>query len=362
MSSLRHHNWGFPTAPRDAIFVLSTTTHKALEDVGLSKASLRFALDLALKAPSPLSADIVSDTIELCDLVRTMYSARYSPTWFSGNIKKTRESRPRSRRVEFNSSASDRSVEARHPRHRDEPTSGRGKSKRVMTVLTTNSDTGPGSPGTSDPGNRPPRQVTPCVFYAPDPLGSAPSFPPGNESPHLRPETRPTLRAPMPHEIHLSGGSSNPQLTPQSLEMITAGSIAALNQHLAATSPNRNMRRFGRQDAVSGVLNVSPTHSRRDPFAADCGVWPFDGRDYDIVCTVTNNILNTDWSCGRHSSPRTHVVRLAYSIRVAVATVARPNIAFAGARPPSEIHSHSLIPSLEHTTLMDPSLKHGNYE
>ena len=61
-----------------------------------------------------------------------------------------------------------------------------------------------------------------------------------------------------------------------------------------AASPNRSMRCFGRQDKASGVLNVSPTHSRRDPFAADCGLWPFDDRDYDIVCTVTNNILNTD--------------------------------------------------------------------
>ena len=42
------------------------------------------------------------------------------------------------------------------------------------------------------------------------------------------------------------------------------------------TSPPRNMRRFGRQDAAQGVLNVSPTHSRRDPFAAGYGLWPFD--------------------------------------------------------------------------------------
>ena len=58
-----------------------------------------------------------------------------------------------------------------------------------------------------------------------------------------------------------------------------------------ATSPNRSMRRFGRQDAASGILNVSPTHSHRDPFATDYGLWPFDDRDFDIVCTVTNNIL-----------------------------------------------------------------------
>ena len=46
--SLRHHNYDFPTTPRDVIFALATTTFDALEDVGRSKASLRFALDIAL--------------------------------------------------------------------------------------------------------------------------------------------------------------------------------------------------------------------------------------------------------------------------------------------------------------------------
>ena len=78
--------------------------------------------------------------------------------------------------------------------------------------------------------------------------------------------------------------------------------LSSLTHNVAAssvspvTSPHRNMRRFGRQDAAYGVLNVSLTHSRRDPFAVDYGLWPFDDRDYDIVCTVTNNILNTDLS------------------------------------------------------------------
>ena len=78
--------------------------------------------------------------------------------------------------------------------------------------------------------------------------------------------------------------------------------LSCLTHHVAAfsvspvTSPHRNMRRFGCQDAALGVLNVSLTHSRRDPFAVDCGLWPFDDRDYDIICTVTNNILNTDLS------------------------------------------------------------------
>ena len=78
--------------------------------------------------------------------------------------------------------------------------------------------------------------------------------------------------------------------------------LSSLTHHVAAssifpvTSLNRSMRRFGRQDAAPGVLNVSPTHSRLDPFAADYGLSPFDDRDNDIVWTVTNNILNTDLS------------------------------------------------------------------
>ena len=78
--------------------------------------------------------------------------------------------------------------------------------------------------------------------------------------------------------------------------------LSSLSHDVAAssvspvTSPHRNMRRFGRQDAAHSVLNVSLTHSRRDPFAVDYGIWSFDDRDYDIVYTVTNNILNTDLS------------------------------------------------------------------
>ena len=61
-------------------------------------------------------------------------------------------------------------------------------------------------------------------------------------------------------------------------------------------SPHRNVRRTGRQDVAHGVFNVSPTHSRRDPFSVDYGLWPFDDLDYDIVCMLTNNVVNTDLS------------------------------------------------------------------
>ena len=78
--------------------------------------------------------------------------------------------------------------------------------------------------------------------------------------------------------------------------------LSSLTHHIASpsgspvTSPHRNTRRIGRQDAAHSVLNVSLAHSRKNPLSVDYGFWPFDDCDYDIVCTVTNNIVNTDLS------------------------------------------------------------------
>ena len=107
-----------------------------------------------------------------------MCSARHSPKWFSDVITRARKSCTRNRRIQIDSSASNRSVEERQPRHREEPTSGRGKAKLVMAALTTDSDTGPDSPGEMDRDKRPPMQVSPRVFHAPDTAGIAPPFPP----------------------------------------------------------------------------------------------------------------------------------------------------------------------------------------
>ena len=55
------------------------------------------------------------------------------------------------------------------------------------------------------------------------------------------------------------------------------------------------IHRPGRPSAL-GLASVSPIHSRRDPFSVDYGLWPFDDKDYNIVCTVTNLAVNTDLS------------------------------------------------------------------
>ena len=203
-----------------------------------------------------------------------MYSAGYSPKWFSTATNKAREGRTRTRRVQIDSSASDCSVEARRPRHREEPTSGRGKEKRVMAALTTDSDTGPGSPGESNRDKRQPRQLTPRVFHAPDPPGFAPPFPPliarprgthRNNSQHLSLETRPTLGAPMPHGNHFPDGSLHPQLTPQSFEMIPAATIAALNQHLASIGLLPRMAAISSDESITNTVSSPPATRDASP-------------------------------------------------------------------------------------------------
>ena len=70
----------------------------------------------------------------------------------------------------------------------------------------------------------------------------------------------------------------------------------AISPAFPTESLRRKTRRNVRPDSTHGALKVSPTHSRRYPFSVDYGLWLFDDRDYNIVCTATNNIVNTDLS------------------------------------------------------------------
>ena len=62
----------------------------------------------------------------------------------------------------------------------------------------------------------------------------------------------------------------------------------------SVTVPHRHNSRPLRPSHT--VSNVSPVHSRRDPFRIDYGIWPFDDQGYAIVCTVTNHALHTKLS------------------------------------------------------------------
>ena len=76
-----------------------------------------------------------------------------------------------------------------------------------------------------------------------------------------------------------------------------SGSHAPPTVAVPAASTAVSQRHYGRPPRPShSVSNISHTHSRRDPFRVDYGLWPFDDKDYDIVCTVTNHMINTNMS------------------------------------------------------------------
>ena len=106
-------------------------------------------------------------------------------------------------------------------------------------------------------------------------------------------------------------------------------------------SPHRHVRRSGRQDVAHGVFNVSPTHSRRNLFNVDYRLWPFDDRDYDIMCTVTNNVVNTDLSLWTQLLSEDARRKLVYSTKAAAVIAVPSNITSDGAQPPSKTHFHS---------------------
>ena len=101
----------------------------------------------------------------------------------------------------------------------------------------------------------------------------------------------------------------------------------------SVTAPQCHSNRPSRPSHT--VSNVSPVHSRRDPFRIDYGIWPFEDQDYAILCTVTTMHSTANCLCGPPFSLRPPAARHAYSIAAAAATAVPPTTAFDGAPQPS---------------------------
>ena len=122
------------------------------------------------------------------------------------------------------SSASDSSTTTGQ-RRRDEPSSGRGNSKRA-TFSGSNSDSGPHPHWTE----RDRRQVPPVIFHAAELDGDTPSFSPRIFKPRIT--QRLHSRASIPSMVHASEADAAPSLQ-QMVEAVTAAAIAAVDRYLA---------------------------------------------------------------------------------------------------------------------------------
>ena len=90
--------------------------------------------------------------------------------------------------------------------------------------------------------------------------------------------------------------NTTPSINGDAVTSTPQASSSTAPAHRTLSSPSGPpVRRPGRP-LLHGVASESPAHSRRDPFSVDYGLWPFDDKDYNIVCTVTNLTVNTDLS------------------------------------------------------------------
>ena len=77
----------------------------------------------------------------------------------------------------------------------------------------------------------------------------------------------------------------------------TSSSHAPPTVVIPAASAAVSQRHYSRPTRPSHtVSNVSHAHPRRDPFRVDYSLWPFDDKHNEIVCTVTNHMVNTNLS------------------------------------------------------------------
>ena len=179
MSSFRHHNLEIPPAIKGQVYNLSLTVYAALRPIHQVKAPLCLARDLASNKRSPFRPEIIDNIFTLCYTVRQTYNTPAARPWPLSRIPQPRAAPRGPPHPQTDSSAINSSVGLNRQRRRDDPSSRRGKSKRTMTALTTDSEFGSDAPHGTDDGYRYIRQVSPRFYPAQDPDdGTGPPFPP----------------------------------------------------------------------------------------------------------------------------------------------------------------------------------------
>ena len=171
LSKIMFVNKFFPADIRKPIKELASHVEAAFRTLHIDKCHLRFAVQMANQDGTPLCDYLVDDILRLCDLLDRAYATPAGAGWVREALSQASASR---RPARTTSSGSDTSSSA-GPRRRDEPSSGRGNSKRA--TLTETSDSDDRQP--RHQGRHPPdRQVTARIYHATGDDSDAPPFPP----------------------------------------------------------------------------------------------------------------------------------------------------------------------------------------
>ena len=224
VSRLMHINAFFPPDTKKPIKALASQVEETLKLLRIAPRTLRLAVELATNGFG-LDPRFAQDILRLRDLVERAYATPAGHGWVREVLDEAAAPRRLARSV---SSGSDTASSAR-PRRRDDPSSGRGNSKRATLSETSDSDGHPRHHGRNHPDKR---QVTARIYHASDEDSEAPSFPPQifryrnrSRRPHPRIETPRADRA---------TPTTNDSFSLQKIvEAATAAAIAAVDHHLA---------------------------------------------------------------------------------------------------------------------------------
>ena len=187
LSKLMFVNKFFPADIRKPIKELASHIEAAFRSLRIDKCHLRLAVQLANQDGTALCECLVDDIFRLRDLLDRAYATPAGAEWVREALSQAAASRRPARTA---SSGSDTSSSA-GPRRRDEPSNGRGNSKRATLTETSESDDRqPRHQGRHHPDKR---QVTARIYHAADDDSDAPPFPPQSfryrnrsRRPHLR--------------------------------------------------------------------------------------------------------------------------------------------------------------------------------
>ena len=119
-------NMFFPAGTRKPIKELASHVDAAFRTLNMDKCHLRLAIQMATPDGTPLCDYLVDDILRLRDLLDRAYATPAGAGWVREALS---QAAARRRPTRTTSSGSDTSSSA-GPRRRDEPSSGRGNSKR----------------------------------------------------------------------------------------------------------------------------------------------------------------------------------------------------------------------------------------
>ena len=224
VSRLMHINGFFPPDTRKPIKALASQVEETLKLLHIAPRTLGLAVELATNGFG-LDPRFAQDILRLRDLVERAYATPAGHGWVREVLDEAAAPRRLARSV---SSGSDTASSAR-PRRRDDPSSGRGNSKRATLSETSDSDGHPRHHGRNHPDKR---QVTARIYHASDEDSDAPSFPPQIFR-HRNRSRRPHPRIATPRADRATPATNDSFSLQKIVEAATAAAIAAVDHHLA---------------------------------------------------------------------------------------------------------------------------------